>query len=153
MQLFALALINTCGLLHVQALLLSWKTNEICYLEQAAARKGHGPASTGWAEDSQQQWKNRYEKLHKQISSEHDKLQNERQEQEKKANQVKEQHEKKIQRAEEAIKKIKDHESKAYKAAQEAQASGSQYFKKEMLPEYAQIRILKASGGIGICSK
>ena len=31
--------------------------------------------------------------------------------------------------------------------------SGSQYFKKEMLSENAQIRILKASAGIGICSK
>ena len=52
-----------------------------------------------------------------------------------------------------AIKDIKDHESKAYKAAQEALTSGSQYFKKEMLSESAQIRILKASAGIGICSK
>ena len=125
----------------------------ISYMEQTAARKDHGPASTGWPEESQKQWKIRYEKLHKQILSEHDKLHKEKKEQEKKAKQIKEQHEKKIQRAEEAIKKIKDHESKAYIAAQEALTSGSQYFKIEMLSENAQIRILKASAGIGICSK
>lgn len=125
----------------------------ISYMEQAAAMKDHGPASTGWPEDNQKQWKMRYEKLHKQILSEHDKLHQEKQDQEKKAQKIKEQHEKKIQRAEEAIKKIKDHESKAYLAAQEALTSGSQYFKKEDLSEFAQIRILKASGGIGICSK
>ena len=122
-------------------------------MEQAAARKEHGPASTGWPEDNQKQWKIRYEKLHKQILSERDRLRQEKQEQEKKTEKIKEQHEKKTQRAEEAVKKIKDHESKAYQAAQEALASGSQYFKKEMLSEYAQIRVLKASGGIGICSK
>ena len=115
----------------------------ISYMEQAAARKDHGPASTGWPEDSQKQWKIRYEKLHRQILLEHDKLQNEKQEQEKKAHQIKEQHEKKIKTAEEANKKIKDHESKAYIAAQEALASGSQYFKKEVLSEYAQIRTLR----------
>ena len=125
----------------------------ISYMEQTAARKDHGPASTGWPEESQKQWKIRYEKLHKQILSEHDKLHKEKEGQEKKAKQIKEQTEKKIQRAEEAIKKIKDHESKAYIAAQEALTSGSQYFKKEMLSENARIRILKASAGIGICSK
>ena len=125
----------------------------ISYMEQSAARKDHGPASTGWPEENQKQWKMRYEKLHKQILSEHDKLQKEKQEQEKKSQQIKEQEEKKIKRAEETINKIKDHESKAYIAAQEALTSGSQYFKKEMLSENAQIRILKASAGIGICSK
>ena len=125
----------------------------ISYMEQAAAKKDHGPASTGWPAENQKQWKIRYEKLHKQIAPEHDKLHKEKQEQEKKSQQIKEQHEKKIKRAEEAIKDIKDHESKAYKAAQEALASGSQYFKKEMLSESAQIKILKASAGIGICSK
>ena len=125
----------------------------ISYMEQTAAKKDHGPASTGWPAENQKQWKIRYEKLHKQIASEHDKLHKEKQEQEKKSQQIKEQNEKKIKRAEEAIKDIKDHEGKAYKAAQEALTSGSQYFKKEMLSEYAQIRTLKASAGIGICSK
>eukprot|EP00434_Breviolum_minutum_P035266 symbB.v1.2.031211.t1/scaffold3598.1/size53462/1 len=125
----------------------------ISYMEQAAAMKDHGPASTGWPEDYQKQWKMRYEKLHKQILSEHDKLHQEKQDQEKTAQKIKEPHEKKIQRAEGAIKKIKDHEGKAYLAAQEALTSGSQYFKKEDLAEFAQIRILKASSGIGVCSK
>ena len=125
----------------------------ISYMEQAAAMKDHGPASTGWPEDYQKQWKMRYEKLHKQILSEHDKLHQEKQDQEKKAQKIKEPHEQKIQRAEGAIKKIKDHEGKAYLAAQEALTSGSQYFKKEDLAEFAQIRILKASSGIGVCSK
>ena len=115
----------------------------ISYMEQAAARKDHGPASTGWPKDTQKKWKDRYEKLRKQILSEHVKLQKEKSEQEKKANHIKEQQEKKIQRAEEAIKKIKDHESNACKAAKEALAPGSQYFKKEMLSEQDQIRILK----------
>ena len=125
----------------------------ISYMEQTAARKYHGPASTGWPEENQQQWKIRYEKLHTQIASEHDKLHKEKQEQEKKSQRIKEQNENKIKRAEEAIKDIKDHESNAYIAAQEALTSGSQYFKKEMLSETAQIKILKASAGIGICSK
>ena len=124
----------------------------ISYMEQAAARKDHGPASTRWPEENQKTWKIRYAKLHKQIVSEHDKLHHEKQEQEKKAQKVKEQHEKKIERAKEAMSKIKDHESKAYKAAQEALASGSQYFKIKMLSDFAKFRILKASGGIGICS-
>ena len=68
----------------------------ISYMEQSAARKDHGPASTGWPEENQKQWKMRYEKLHKQILSEHDKLQKEKQEQEKKSQQIKEQEEKKI---------------------------------------------------------
>ena len=98
----------------------------ISYMEQTAAKKDHGPASTGWPAENPKQWKIRYEKLHKQIASEHDKLHKEKQEQEKKSQQIKEQNEKKIKRAEEAIKDIKDHESKAYKAAQEALTSGSQ---------------------------
>ena len=125
----------------------------IRYMEQTAARKDHGPASTGWPEENQKQWKIRYEKLQNQILSEHDKLHKEKQEQAKKAKEIKEQNEKNIKRAEEAIKKMKDHESNAYIAAQEALTSGSQYFKKEMLSENAQLKILKASAGTGICSK
>ena len=105
----------------------------ISYMEQAAAMKDHGPASTGWPEDNQKQWKMRYEKLHKQILSEHDKLHQEKQDQEKKAQKIKEQHEKKIQRAEEAIKKIKDHESKALPCS-----SGSTGIRKSVLQERGQ---------------
>ena len=82
----------------------------IAYMEQEACRSTSGPASRGWPDHLQSDWKIKVQKLQKALQTEFDKLMKAKHEAEKQAASLKKKQEDAHTKASERLKKLKDHQ-------------------------------------------
>lgn len=101
----------------------------------------------------EKEWPERLIKISNAMKREFETSLKEEESAQKKRKKLRDQREKAIKRAEEQMKSIKDHASEAYKIAQKALHENSKGFTHEMLSDQAQVKIMAASIGNGVCSK
>ena len=141
---------------HIECLLQQGSTCSywtLAYAEVEICQRIEGPASRPFPSELVKAWKARVKGFWLQLKAEETKQLQCKEDVEKKEAKRRVEQEKKLQKAEDDLKKLKDFSSLAAKKASESLVKNSKYFTVANLSEDAKLEILKASGGIGVCSK
>ena len=123
----------------------------IAYMEQEACRSTSGPASRGWPDQLQSDWKIKLQKLQKALQGEFDKLMKAKHEAEKQAASLKKKQEDAHTKASERLKKLKDHKSAAALDAIANMTKNSQFFRVKDLSGHAVYQIQRAEEKLTRC--
>ena len=125
----------------------------LAYAEVEVCSRFEGPASRGWIEDMVKAWIQRVKGLWIQLQKEEVKLLQVKIEAEGKQEKLRKQQEKELEKAKKILEEVKDFNSAQAKKASESLLKNSQFFRPKDLSEDAKLAILKASAGLGVCSR
>ena len=120
-------------------------------MEQGACKSTSGPASRGWPDQLQSDWKIKLQKLQKALQGEFGKLMKAKHEAEKQAASLKKKQEDAHTKASERLKKLKDHKSAAALDAIASMTKHSQYFRVKDLSDHAVYQIQRAEEKLTRC--
>ena len=123
----------------------------IAYMEQEACRSTSGPASRGWPDNLQSDWKIKLQKLQKGLQAEFGKLIKAKHELENQAESLKKKQEFAHNKASERLKKLKDHKSAAALDAIANMTKNSQFFRVKDLSDHAVYQIQRAEEKLTRC--
>ena len=123
----------------------------IAYMEQETCRSISGPASRGWPDHLQSDWKIKVQKLQKALQTEFDKLMKAKHEAEKQAASLKKKQEDAHTKASERLKKLKNHKSAAALDAIANMTKNSQFFRVKDLSDHAVYQIQRAEEKLTLC--
>ena len=125
----------------------------LAYAEVEVCSRFEGPASRGWIEDMVKAWIQRVKDLWIQLQKEAMKLLQVKIEVESKQEKLRKQQEKELEKAQKSLEEIKDFNSAQAKKASESLLKNSQFFRPKDLSEDGKLAMMKASAGLGVCSR